>query len=167
VNLGGLLYLKWYSIFFYAGYLINYIKKLRIIRILNKLSYLAIIVFPLCGYLLSWMIPYQDLDYGYLGTASITSALINRQFMLMLIMILMAFLGTIFIYSISLIISKVKYVSSGLVYFGTASMWIYLIHIMFVGVGNNYVAGTIVSLAISLLVYWIYRVTMKILLKQT
>lgn len=149
-DLFGLLYLKWYSLFFFAGYLMNHYKEK--LRKLNKLIYISLILFPLIGYLTNWMIDYQNIDYGYIGTAAIIPGIINGQFALIAVMILMALLGSGFVYSL-VKLNRLKWLDKGMAYLGKRSVGIYLLHVLFVGITQNVVLSSITALAISLTLY--------------
>lgn len=120
-------------------------------RIRSKGAYACLVLFPLCGYLLGWMIPYQNADYGIIGLSAITPALINGQGLLIGIMISMAFLGAGFVYAVARILrGKVKTVFA---YLGKISIGIYLLHILFVGISGNIWLSTLIALAISVGLY--------------
>lgn len=162
-DLLGLLYLKWYSLFFFAGYLLKHYEA-KLAR-WNKLVYISLILFPLFGYLTNWMIDWQNIDYGYIGTAAIVPALMNGQALLILIMTWMALLGSAFVYSLVKLV-KLRWLLNALSYLGKRSVGIYLLHVLFVGITQNAALSSITALAISLTLYELLsriRVTKKYL----
>jgi fucose 4-O-acetylase-like acetyltransferase len=91
-NLFGLAQFKWYSIFFFIGYLIKYYKDSFVIRNGKYLVY-GCLLFPVIGYCLHWMIDSQT-DGGYLGYANIPTLISSGHWLLIPLMIIMALLGT-------------------------------------------------------------------------
>jgi fucose 4-O-acetylase-like acetyltransferase len=156
INIFGMYTLKWYGIFFFIGYLLNHYQSSRIIKIGSKLVYASLGIFPLCGYLFNWMIPYQNNDYGIIGLAAIIPALLNGQGLLICVMVLMALLGSSFVYSIAKI-NRNRWGICVLSYLGKISVGIYLLHIMFVGITNNWVLSSVLALGISIILYEILK----------
>ena len=146
----GLFSLKWYGIYFLIGYALHHYS------VNKKLSYIALIAFPLCVYLFNWMILYQSLEWGSFGRARLFPAIMNGHASLIGVMFLMAFLGIAFVYAISVLI-KWKPMVKILSYLGSASIGIYLIHIIFVGITDNYWLSTILATIISVVLYEVLK----------
>lgn len=147
----GVITTKWYSIFFFIGYLIKRYQDTKFVKITSKLTYACILLFPIAGYLLNWMVGYQY--DGYLGIAYLPGMIANGHYSLIGIMVGMALLGSGFIYAISKLISKMPYIDKAFIYLGINSLGIYLIHIMFVGITPNVILSTSISLTIALVLY--------------
>lgn len=172
VDAFGIYTFKWYGSFFIIGYAIHHyftIYNNIITKILHKLSYLSLILFPLCIYLTNWMIHFQDNDYGTIGVASILPAVTHGNGLLILLMIFMALLGTCFVYSISRLFNH-KYIRTIFVYLGEVSIGVYLFHVMFVGLVHSYWLSSLIAIAISLILYeFLHRIkiTNRILFGNT
>jgi hypothetical protein len=152
IDLFGVFTLKWYGIFFIIGYALHYYNEKYYMKWFKRVALLSLAAFPLCAYLFNWMIPYQDADYGTIGLGALTPALLAGEYKLMGVMVLMALLGTGFVYSAAKVI-RLK----PLAYLGTASIGVYLLHIMFVGLFDNYWVSALVALVISLALYEVGR----------
>jgi fucose 4-O-acetylase-like acetyltransferase len=146
ISMLGVFALKWYGIFFLIGYVLHHYK------LNGRLAYISLLLFPLCGYLFNWMMPYEDIQYGCFGLAAIIPDIQNGKWILLGVTLLMALLGTGFVYSIAKLI-KWKYAVKVLSYLGAASIGIYLLHIMFVGIVSNYWLAALIALAISIGLY--------------
>lgn len=147
--------IKWYGTFFFIGYLIRHTiinNKYKILVLIDKYIYLSIPLFILVGWLTNWMIPYQQ-SYGFSGYTSIAYTITSGLFSFLGITFLMAILGIGVIYSISKFIVKIKGFNKAFVYLGVSSLGIYLIHILFMRLMNNYWITSIVGLGISILLY--------------
>jgi len=96
--------------------------------------------------------PYEDTQWGCYGLAAIIPAITNGHALLVGIMFLMAVLGTAFIYSLAMLI-RWKPLVRLFTYLGSISIGIYLIHVMFVGITNNYWLSTVLATLISVVLY--------------
>lgn len=157
VNYFGFMYLKWYGLFFMLGYMLRHYRNTKVISIGKKAAYGGMALFPLCGYLVNWMIPYQDINYGYIGTAAIMPAIINGKVLLLAVMTGMALLGVICIYALSKVMAKWRYTSKVFSYLGVSTVGVYFLHIMFVGISSSTAVSVILSLSISLVLYEMLR----------
>ena len=150
----GFNFVKWYGIFFFIGYMFKHsieMDKGKIFKFMKLASYSSLILFPLSIYLTNWMIPYQDMKYGYNGYTIIANSIQGGRTDLVLVMFGMAILGTLFINSIARLI-KGK-LAKPLIYLGRVSLPIYLIHIFFVGIVHNYILATLISISIPIILY--------------
>ena len=146
VLLFGFFVFKWYGVFFLIGYTLHHFS------IDKRLAYISLVAFPLMVYLTNWMIPYQDSQWGCYGLAKIIPAIMNGRASLVGLMFLMAILGSAFVYSIAMLIRWRPLVRL-LTYLGSISIGIYLIHVMFVGITNNYWLSTVLATIISVVLY--------------
>lgn len=146
----GLLYVKWYGIFFFIGYLVKHYE--RYLINVRHLALVSLIGFPLLAWGLDWMLPWQNLDYGYIGTAAVFQGLMNGYGSLIGVMFLMAVAGSAFVYSLAWTL-RWRVLS----YLGSVSVGIFLLHVMFVGIIRDYLLATVVATAISFALYEGYR----------
>ena len=137
--------LKWYSIFYFAGYLLARYGK-EFFKY-NKILYISLLLFPLYVYLTKETLLYQPNENYVAFSASIGMTLGKLA---------MAILGTMFVYSISRIISKVKHLNNILCFIGVYSLGIYLIHPLFAGVSNNYWVSFLITTLLSIAIYWLF-----------
>lgn len=148
----GIVNLKWYGIFFFIGYAIRHYKGW--LGKFNKLSYACLILFPLVGWLLGWLQPFET-ELAHLGLAFPVLTIINGDYALLGVTFLMALLGTGFVYSLAKI--KVRYLSNALAYIGASSIGIYLLHILFVSLSSNYLISFVIALVLGLGLYEILK----------
>lgn len=146
LDIFGVVYLKWYGIFFVSGYLLHHY------QVNKRLAYATLVFFPLSVYLFDWMIPYQNLQYGFIGTALTIPAIMHGHTVLIGVMTLMAILGTAFIFSIADLI-KWKPLVKVFSYLGSISIGIYLLHIMFVELTDNIYLSAFLATIISIILY--------------
>ena len=156
MNILGFGLLKWYGIFFLIGYLmkgnINKISKIQD----KVLIPIGIVMFPLIGYSTNWLKSVQFKDYN-LGLANISQTIIHRQEFNLLILFIMALLGSLFIYSLSKIVNKIKYVRNIFIYFGIISIAIYLIAIFFTKVTNNFIINSGIGILVAIIIYEVFK----------
>jgi len=146
----GFLAVKWYGIFFFIGYTLNHY------RLNKKVAYLSIVAFPLSLILTDWTKSIQNTEWGNFGQTTIIPAIANGHLVLVLLIFLVAILGIGFVYSIASLI-KWKPLVSILTYLGENSIGIYLLHVMFVGITNNYWLSTILAAIISIGLYEVLK----------
>lgn len=143
--------MKWYGLFFSTGYAIRYYSSK--FEKLSKFGYAGIIVFPVLGYFTQWTVHYQS-QYMFAGYANIRE-LIFRDPVSLLILAGMAFSGILFVYGLSKVIVRIKYVNRVFSYLGTISLGIYLLHILFVRILNSesYWYSACIALGSSIVIY--------------
>jgi hypothetical protein len=150
VDTFGIMSLRWYFIFFVFGYLANHYK------VSNKIAYTSLLLFPLCLYLFKWLTPYEERNYAFQGFAFVGRAILNGQWMLIGVTLLVALLGIGFIFGIAKIIQKVK-MGKFFIYLGVSSIGIYLLHILFVGIVNNFWLNTVLDIGLSIAIYEVLK----------
>jgi fucose 4-O-acetylase-like acetyltransferase len=126
----GICILSNYGIFFLIGYCVKAYQS-KLIRFKN-LMYGSLIAFPLVGYLTNWMTKWETIimNNGQNGFPYI-NATGHMAILLGLEVFMMAILGTMFLWSVSKIISKVWYARDLFAYLGIASIGIYLFNSIF------------------------------------
>lgn len=140
---------KWYSMFFIIGYCIKAYEFGKI----KNLMYISLVGFPIAGYLTDWMRSYQNEIYYYMGYGNAYNIVSQGEWSYLFAAIGMALLGTMFVWSISQLLSKVKVVSSILANIGKASIGIYLLHLFFIQFVDNYWLSAIIATALSVIAY--------------
>jgi fucose 4-O-acetylase-like acetyltransferase len=146
ITLFGFFTFKWYVVFFLIGYMLHH-------YVINKKwAYISLAAFPLMAYLTNWMIPYEDTQWGCYGLTTIIPAITSGYALLVGVMFLMAILGTAFVYSVAMLI-RWKPLVWLLTYLGSASIGIYLVHVLFVGISNNYWFAALLATIISVALY--------------
>lgn len=151
----GFFTLKWYGIFFLTGYLIKHYQGHKVVKFVDKFSFLSIIIFPIVLYFNNWMIPYQK-NFTVIGMALPRNAFLNGEYIPVIITLLVSLLGIAATYSISKMV-KWKWLAKPLAYLGSITIGIYLIRVLFVGIVGNEWLALVISTVISVGLYELLR----------
>ena len=152
VDILGISLLKWYGIFFFAGYAAK--KYLSTHKVNVKLSYAALLLFPISTYLLIEQIMYKG-QWVAFSDVFIVYSFSSGESIYTLINIYLALMGALFTLALSDILSKIKYVSSTLVYIGGTAIGILVFHkmILELKLTDNYMLSVLIATCVSAAIY--------------
>lgn len=156
----GLNYLRWYGLFMFVGYAIRYIyeKYPKWRKYGSKLIISTIALFPLFGYIWWGVISYsgQWVNSGYVN---LVKSFGSGESYYAIIYAVLALLGVAFVYTIANLLVKIKYINQVLIFIGSSTIGILLIHKPFLELKmfDNYILTFVVALIISVSIYQLLK----------
>lgn len=153
----GIGYLRWYGLFMFGGYAMRYVREnyKNYEFYFYKIVPFSLIIFPVFAYYFWNVISYsgQWINSGYVN---IVKSIGSGEWNYAIIYAVLAILGVAFIYTVSKLISRVKYLDKFVILLGSATIGILLIHKMILEMKlvSNYWLSAIIALSISLILYY-------------
>jgi hypothetical protein len=156
----GVGFLRWYGLFLFLGYALKYIvdNYPKLIKTGSKLVYVCLLLFPMSVYIERGVINYQGLWVGG-GYINILNALQAGEIKYVFVYLFATITGIGFFYLLAKHLSRIKYISSILIYIGGATIGILLIHkpLLVLTLFHNIYLDSLFALLVSMGIYIILK----------